>query len=329
VSITVHPVNSSVVPQESEMKKTILLLSFLILLLAAFSGFTLSRSSQEMNLKTNVKDLPNDKLRLIGPSDPSFEERLKKELRGESVEVIDALRPFSVFLENKGGRSIVAYMVQWCFTRADGSNQCYRKAVLNPQALMDGENLSSELERQSGRIAHDSAIFLSLLSPDGSGILRVEISAQEAESIRQGKRFEQSSLWQRFHAYAGRFAQVTVSIDAAFFEDGTFVGPNTTGFFEQAKAVIDAKRDFLNELEGARSKSKPERESFYARLQETASQRTDFIDAKSTPTDYYNCFKNLAASEFLQMKKTQGEENAIAMVLRPARKPWVSLHKKN
>jgi hypothetical protein len=311
------------------MKITIILSSLLILSIAAFSGFTLSRSTQEMNLKINIKDLPKDKLRLIGPSDPLFEERLKKELKGESDEVIDALRPFSVFLENKGGKSLVAYMVQWCFTKADGTNQCYRKAVMNPQALMDGENLSPELERQSGRIKHDSAIFLSLLSPDGSGILRIEISAEEAESIRKGKRFEQSALRQRFHAYAGQFSQLTVSLDAAFFDDGTFVGPDTTNFFEQAKAVIDAKRDFLNELEAARSKSVPERETFYVHLQETASERTDFIDAKSTPTDYYNYFKNLAAGEFLQMKKVQGEDNAVAMALRPTKKPWVTLRKKN
>lgn len=282
-----------------------------------------------MSLKTHIKDLPQHNLRLIGPSDPSFDERLRKELKGESNEVVDTLKPFSVFLENKGGSSVVAFLIQWCFTRADGSNQYYRKAVLNPQALMDGENLSPELRRQSGRIERDSAIYLSLLSTDGSGILRTEITSKEAEELKQGKRFDQSSLLRRFGAEAAQFTDITVSIDAAFFEDGTFVGPDTSNFFTQTKAVIDAKRDFLNELQAGLSNSAEARDSFYGHLQDTATQPMEPIDSSSTPTDYYNYFKKVSAGEFLQTKKLEGENKATARALRPMKKPWAKLRKKD
>jgi hypothetical protein len=311
------------------MKKTIVFSLSVVILGSFLSGFALSRSSKTVNVKMHIKDVPQHKLRLIGPSDPSFDERLRKELKGESNEVVDTLKPFSVFLENTGASPVVAYLIQWCFTKSDGSNQYYRKAVLNPQALMDGENLSPELRQQSGRVEPDSAIFLSLLSTAGSGILRTEASPQEAEELKQGKRLDQSSILQRFSAQAEKFSEITVSIDAAFFEDGTFVGPDTTNFFDQTQAVINAKRDFLNELAAGLSNSGTNKDSLYGRLREIATQPIESIDSSSTPADYYNYFKKLSASEFLQTKDVQGEDKAIEMALRPMNKSWATLRKKD
>ena len=311
------------------MKKTIILSLSLIILGSLLSGFALGRRSRPVKIRMHVKDLPQHEFRLIGPSDPSFDERLKKELKGESNEVVDTLKPFSVFLENRSGKTVVAYLIQWCFTRADGSNQYYRKAVMNPQALMEGENLSSQLRRQSGQIEHDSAIFLSLLSPDGSGIMRTDASPREIEELRKGKRPDQSSLLQRFGDQAAQFAEITVSIDAAFFEDGTFVGPDSTNFFAQTKAVIDAKRDFLNELAAGVSNSSTNKALLYTHLQQTASEPVESIDSTSTPDDYYKYFKKLSAREFLKMKDVQGQDQAIETSLRPIKKPWAKLRKED
>lgn len=282
-----------------------------------------------MSIKMHIKDLPQHHLRLISPSDPSFDERLRKELKGESNEVIDTLKPFSVFLENKGEKAVVAYLIQWCFTKPDGGNQYYRKFVMSPQALMEGENLSSEVRRRAGQVEPNSAIFLSLLSPDGSGILRTEVSPKEAEEFKQGKRFDQRSLWQRFSAQAEKYTEITVSLDAAFFEDGTFVGPDTTNFFEQTQAIVNAKRDFLNELAAGLSNSGGNRDSLYGRLRETSNQPIESLDSKSTPADFYNYFKQLSATEFLRMKDVQGEDGAIEMALRPTNKSWATLRKKD
>lgn len=311
------------------MKKSIVFIFSVVILGSFLSGFALSRSSKTVNVKMHIKDVPQHNLRLIGPSDPSFDGRLREELKGESIEVVDTLKPFSVFLENKGAKTIVAYLIQWCFTKPDGSNQYYRKAVVNAQALMEGGILSSEVRRQAGQVEPNSAIFLSLLSPDGSGILRTEVSPKEAEEFKQGKRFDQSSLLRRFSAQAEKYTEITVSLDAAFFEDGTFVGPDTTNFFEQTQAVVNAKRDFLNELAAGVSNSGGNKDSFYGRLRETANQPIESLDSKSTPADFYNYFKKLSASEFLRMKDVQGDDKAIEMALRPTKQPWATLLKKD
>jgi len=280
-----------------------------------------------MTIKMHLKDLPSHKLRLIGPADPSFDERLAREIKPESSSVGDALRPFSVFLENQGTRAVVAYVIEWCFTRPDGSNQYYRKAVLSPQEFIYAESLSPELRRQSGHIEEGAVVFLSLLANDGSGILRTEATAKEVEEIRQGKPLNQDSFLERFKAEAAQFTEITVSIDAAFFDDGTFVGPDSSNFFAQTKAVIDARRDFLNELAVANSKSDKDRDLFHQRIQDAATQALD-LHSSSTPADFYNYFKKLSAEEFLRMKDVQGEEKAIAMSIRPMKKPWVTLRKK-
>lgn len=313
------------------MKKNIIFSIFLVILVSFFSGFVFSRNAPKGSIEMHIKDLPQHNLRLISPADPSFDERVKKEFRGESNEVINALKPFSVFLENKGTNTVVGYLIQWCFTKADGTNQCYRKALLNPEALMGGENLPPELSRQSGQIEPHSAIFLSLLSPGGGGNLGIEITREEAEQIKQGKQPDQSTLLQRFRADAAECTAITVSIDAAVFDDGTFVGPDTSNFFNQTKAVIDAKRDFLKELSAGLSSSGKVSDSLQGRLQETASQQVEDLGSKSTSSDYYNYFKKLSAMEFLQAKNAQGEEKAIERAQRELNKnkTWASLRKKD
>lgn len=309
------------------MKKTIVPSLFLIILVSLLSGFALSRSSKRVIIELHVKDLPQHKLRLISPSDPSFDERLRIELKGESNEVVDALKPFSVFFENKGERPVVAYLIQWCFTSKDGSNQYYQKALLDPHALMDAENLTPDYKRQSGWIEPQSARLLSLLSPDGGGMVRTEVSPKEAEAFKKGKRFDQTSLLQRYTARLGKYTEITVSIDGAFFDDGTFVGPDTSSFFTKTEALIDARKDLLNEIVAGQSNPAMTREALFRRIEETATQPTGSIDSNSTAADYYKYFKTFYASEFLQTKKTQGEDQALAMATQRTHKPWAKLHK--
>jgi len=90
----------------------------------------------------------------------------------------------------------------------------------------------------------------------------------------------------------------------------------------------DARRDLLNEIAVGLSNSAMTRDSLYRHVQETADHPTDFIDSGSTPTDYYNHFKKLYASDILQTKKLHGEGKALAMAVQPMNKPWAKLNKK-
>jgi hypothetical protein len=132
----------------------------------------------------------------------------------------------------------------------------------------------------------------------------------------------------RFSTQAEEFAEISVSIDGAFFDDGTFVGPDTSNFFAQIKAVIDARRDLLNEIAIGLSNPAMTTDSLYGRIQETAAHPSESIDSSSTPSDYYNYFKKFYASDILQTKKLHGQDKALAMAVQSMNKPWARLRKK-
>ena len=141
------------------MRKATILILLIILAGATTAGFVLSRSVRAMSIKVHKKDLPEHSLTIIGPSDPYFDALLSAHLKGEPNEVIDRLKPFSFFVENKSKQTVVAYMVQWCFTMPDGITQCYRQSLSNPRALMDGDNLLEDMMKQSGRIKPGATRF--------------------------------------------------------------------------------------------------------------------------------------------------------------------------
>lgn len=311
------------------MKKAIMIALCFIISVSILAGFALSRSLHGMSIMMHSKDLSEDGLTFVLPSDPSFDARLADFMKGESSDAVNLLKPFSVFLENKSNQSVVAYMIQWCFTKSDGTTDCYRKAFASPKALMEGEYLPEDVELRSGRIKPHSAIFLSLVSPDGSGAFRIStISRDEAEKVRQGAKLDGSELLRRFSLELAKYSDVTVSIDGAFFEDGTFVGDNATGFFEQIKAQIDAKRDLLNELATESTNPRKSRDEVFRRMEGIANQQTADLDSKATPADYYNYFKRFYANEVLSARKVLGDEKGLEIVLRPMKKQWRLLAKK-
>lgn len=280
-----------------------------------------------MSITMHSKDLPESGLSILLPSDPSFDGRLANVMSGESNETVNILKPFSIFLENKNNQAVVAYMVKWCFTKSDGTANCHRKAYASPNALMEGESLSEEVESRSGRIKPNSAILLSLVSPN-SGSFRVSASREEAEKFKQGAKLDRGELLQRYNSELAKYTDVIVSIDGAFFEDGTFVGENTTGFYEQIKAQVDAKRDLLNELLAESTNPHKSKDQAFGRMEEIAKQQTADLNSKSTPADYYNFYKKFYASEVLSARQVLGDERGLATVLQPTKKQWRVLAKK-
>lgn len=307
------------------MFKVILSTLALVITASMTTGFILSRGVPATRIKMHTKDLPEHGLTLMNPSDPVFDERLTAVLNGIPNDVADAFKPFSVFLENRSQRTVVGYMIVWCFTSADGRTKCHQKALNNPIALMEGGEMSEALQEQSGRIKPKSSRLLSLMSLDGSGSLSVTVTQEEAEQFKKGN-INQKELLRRYSAELARYTDVTVTIDGAFFDDGTFVGPDTTGFFAQTEALIGARKDLLDELsQGTAGKNK---EEVFRRIEVAAGQPEIALDSKSTPADYYSYFKRSYAKEVLQMRKAHGDEKALVAALRPMKKLWPTLRKK-
>ena len=311
------------------MKRAIVFSSIVIAIIGLLAGFAISKDTQRASIQMHIKDLSDHGLKLIDASDPSFDAMLRAELSGKSDDVVEAMKPFSVFLKNTGSRAVVAYLVQWVYTRTDGTNQYYRKAVMNPEALVQGKKRIEAAKGILESIEPSSSRLLTLLSPDGSGMLQVTLTPSEAEGVKNGTiKFDRATLLQRFSNEVQEYAAITVSIDGAFFDDGTFVGPDMTGFFDQSKAAIDGKRSLLEKIDNDLSNKNRTPAEIYRDLEEIASQAAQRLDSESSPADYHKYFKAMYANEILRMKSIHGDEKALVVAVGPLGKPWLELKKK-
>ena len=283
--------------------------------------------ANKAKVKMNVKDFPEHGLRLIGPSDSKFDQLLSAELQNQSAEVIEAVKPYSVFLENRSDNSVVACVIEWAFTTPAGRNEYYREGVFDAHALMEAPQLSDVYKRQSGHIEPNGATLYSLLSTDGTSPMRIPLSPGEGELFKQGK-LDRAAIVEKTRSHLQSYTDITVTIDSAIFEDGSFVGTNSSGFFERAKAAIQANQDLLDEISLAQNSKQTSSQPLYARLEEMANSRIDRLDSDSTPNDYYNYFKALYANDVLQSMRQFGDDKGIHFALTQKRRAWPKLHKK-
>lgn len=279
-----------------------------------------------MDIRIHSKDLPEDGLFVIKPSDPSFDSRFAKEMEEETKSAADFVRPFSVLLENRSNQTVVAYMIQWCFTRMDGTNDCYRKAFVAPRALMEGEELTDSEEARSGKIRPNSSLFLALISPDGKGAFRVGVPAN-SEEIQRIKEGISPDLTERVNTELAKYTDVVVTVDGAFFDDGTFVGDDVSGFFLQIKSQISAKHDLLKEIEVEADNPKKSSDDIFRQIEAVATQETPSINPKSTAADHYNYYRHFYARQILSSRQALGDEKALKRALREVKKPWRVLRK--
>ena len=320
------------------MKKYMPVFMVLFVLIALVCGvFWHNRGVQAVNIKVNVRDLPEHGLLIIGPSEPSFDGHVSALLKGKANPVVEALKPFSVFIKNIGRNAVVAYQLRWEMVRADGTVVTREMGGSNPRALMDGGAPGLEyLSTTSGyAIRPGSTRFVSpvmALDEDQTGNLGAYAggSSDQNDIPQLQQAMRDKNLAPMFDTIARElygYKSMTVSVDGAFFEDGTFVGPDNTHFFTQVKAEIDAKRDLLNEIAFARNHNRNQKDIF-SDVEAWANNPGNNITPNATSTDYYNYYKSVYADEVLHMRKAMGEDKAIALALQPLRKQWCKLEKR-
>ena len=115
-------------------------------------------------------------------------------------------------------------------------------------------------------------------------------------------------------------SNVSVTLDAAVFDDGTVVGPDSLNYFGQLNAEIQAKEDLLQEALSAAQANKP-LDRLFKKFEVIATD-----DAKgnapsgptSPATDYYNFYKREFAKELLEIRRQMKDDNrAVWIATRP------------
>src|SRR5262249_51542101 len=95
---------------------------------------------QAMNIQVNVNDLPEEGIRIIAPTDTSFDQRVRAFLKGSSA-LVDRIKPFSVLVENTGRLAVVGSRVNWEIVKSDGTVFRQQIGSANPQIFLGGNKL--------------------------------------------------------------------------------------------------------------------------------------------------------------------------------------------
>jgi len=126
-------------------------------------------------------------------------------------------------------------------------------------------------------------------------------------------------------------SKLTISVDGVFFDDGTFVGPDTMGLFNEEESELDARYEILSKVESD-LKSGVRVEDIFKKLEQIAGQSMpgqSMPELSESPSraEYLNFFRRMFAKNILGMKHLYGTERAIEDVHQQLSKPWVKLRK--
>lgn len=297
------------------MKVNKLVVLLLIALgIAITTGYQYSNNTQTPSARFNVKDLPEHGLSIISAADPMYESLLETLTKGESNTIVESLRPFSIFIKNSSSHNVVGCTLVWEFMRPDGKITTHKSDFITLWTLT-GTKISSTSENV---LRPNSSWFFTPSSFE----VRQDIHAVEGiVASPQSKEY-----LNKLRAELSQYTNITVSIDGVFFDDGTFAGTDSTGFFSKVKAMRDARLDLLREVEKGLQQGKSS-ESVFGRTQEIAQGSKVEINSKSSAEDHYTNSKIEAAGELLRMKAASGEAKTIERVLGKLQGHWPELRK--
>jgi hypothetical protein len=268
-------------------------------LAALFAGiFTMPRGAAvraDNAIKLDLHDLPEAGLTLISAADQSFDQMLNDvPLLPELTPLREKLKPFSVFVMNGGAQTVVGYRIVWKITSGEGRGRTSTHDLLGAPSLMErwkqppgpgGDPRQSVIRPGSSQLV--SLLPVPRVAPNGGpmsfGWAGSFPGASPMLDTKSQGQSQNSSPADRVAASAARYielgsrelaqsSKISVSIDGAVFEDGSFVGPDETGFFLHIQSEMTAKGDLYRELLDLLNAGKPDTD-LDARLAEIAASK--------------------------------------------------------
>jgi hypothetical protein len=241
-------------------------------------------------------------LNLIGPMDPGFEEKAASLLKDRQYFAYGMLKPYAVILENTSQKTVVAYALRWEYPAPKGQIGIWDRNFSQGTRLLDGGKRRTNASDDEMGPTIDPGQF-KLITPE-SFIGKSRWGIQPVPESDQYRAYLQSIV-NRFGS-----GNLTVTLDAVFFEDGTFAGPDRSGYFDVFKAEVMARQDLMSEIVAANSAG---------RLPEVASKlEASLADAGepilqqgASSDDFYHYYRHLYLKEFVNIRAKLGDQAAL------------------
>ncbi len=283
-------------------------------LVTAVSGSI--RKGHTMQVRFNKRDYPKHDIHIITSADPDFEVtasayfKTRPDKSGE-----DVLKPFSIFIRNSGNRTVAAYMLVWQLVQTNGKVITSRTSYSEPAILM-GEPMPTDPRFKHTQAIEPNAVrcfwWSAPIDAEGQGRIGNLQGPQQGQPQKSDNSIETAKRSQLTSELA-QTTDLTVSLDGVFFDDGSFVGPNTTGFFETMQAIVNAKLDLLRDVAAAKEEGKED--EVFESITAKSLAPDPVLTSEATPEDHYKYYRKLFALEISGMKSAHGKEKLVSYLV--------------
>ena len=309
---------------------------FVLIILITSANFISPRTlKHSMKVRVASKGIPEHGLALIGPADSSFKNSLTAALGRSNAGISETESLFSVFVMNSSRRSVVAYHLTWNLVDASGRTVYHQRSFKDPLFLMEyrktqGRNLEGHsIGPESERLISLVPLLTDISHREegiGGGFFEGATSTDVGSIKRSLQKRNTRELANRLIEDLNQLVSVTVYLDGAFFDDGTFVGPDESQFFSKVKAQVDARHDLYEQIQDMFSSKKPP-EKILQYVANFANMPRRPLGGDASPSQFYDFFRTLYAQELSRIWRISGKEAASSFVEAAISKPWASLKK--
>lgn len=164
-------------------------------------------------------------LELMSPTVPQFDAAVHSLFRGNSDELLK-LKPFLAILSNRCDRTLVAYAVKW------------------EVAQHAGRRITTSQHKYPHAVAPAAPRRGNEIRPGEQKIVAMSI---EIDCGLWGGQATEEFYLRRFIDWFTEYNDANaleISIDAAIFDDGEFLGPNKSKLDQHFRSYVDAKKDY-------------------------------------------------------------------------------------
>ena len=196
--------------------------------LGAHGMATARRSAVQINqmaLSVTIAGPKVERLDLMSPAVPEFDEAVHSLFRGNSGELLK-LKPFLTILSNRCDRTLVAYAMRWEI------------------AQRAGRHTSTSQHKYPDAVAPAVPQRGNEIRPGEQKIVAMSI---EIDCGRWGGPATEEFYLRQFIDWFTEYNDANaleISIDAAIFDDGECIGPNESALDQHFRSYIDAKQDY-------------------------------------------------------------------------------------
>jgi hypothetical protein len=286
----------------------------IIVMLTSNKKGAVARKMESSPVKLNVRDFPEHGISLVGPSDPSFADIKNRLPKTKAASIGDS---YSVFLKNTGSRAVVGYRIKWECVGVGGDVSSWDVSNVVGWIFLHGE----ESDR---RMALNRST--DVIKPNSTWLISPNTPAQPLQGGDDEASSQETNSDNGVAEAVKGCASVTVIADGIFFDDGTFIGPDTTDFFTEVKSQVDARYEILRGVQSDLVAGKNAGEIFKG-LEMIRDREEVTLGEHPTSDEFRTYFRNIFARNVLGSKEIWGAEKAIEEVQVQLSRPWVRLRK--